>query len=885
MIDELVEALEEEEAISSICPLDCKECSLSSVRMNVVHSYIPINTEILFLEEYPGEEENLEGGYVLTGKEGKFLKECINIGTMEFNYDKSLFGYMSVVKCRPLIKEGEERGVLKPTEVNTCKKYFEEEISELKNLKVIVCLGVNVLNWLTGKLGITMIGLSEYVISYNKYKVQLLTTYHPSFFITHKELDFRQKNYYRTCIIETVQKSIRLVNQSHSFMEHTSYVCNSLKKVRWLFTELSKQEIVAWDIETDSLDYLDANILCHSFSWKEGTGAVLPLLHQYSQFYWNKEEWEEIFSLLKSFLENPNIKKIAHNGKFDCQHCRSHGIEVQGFYADTMLMHYLVNENIDHNLKLLSWLYTDYGGYEEELKILMKEYSKKEEVSVKQASYNILPSEVLWSYATKDTDVTLQVYNKLLPILKAESTLDIFLDLYMPFIKLVTDIEYRGVCIDRKYLEETIQVFKDRITELNEKILMDSAVKLFIKNKKQEFINLREKKWNASSTLQKRYSREEYCNKGIEDIKFNYGSTKQLKELLVDQLKLRPIRKTEKGNASFDAKSLEYFAAKVDVAKLISEVNKTSNLLNTFLEGIELRIRKDGRIHTSLNVHVADTGRLSSSDPNLQNIPNKTKNPVDAKLIRDIFIADSEDHLIVEYDLKQAEFRMWCQLSQDPDMRRDLLEGLDIHTEIASRGFNVSKEKVSKEQREGAKGIVFGKMFGRGNKSVALELGISLSDAINIEKILFSKYKVASSWLKHSVERAKKNKYVQNCFGFRRHLKGLIDNPDSSIRAAAERLAVNSPIQGGASQMVCYAMLKVNELFKQYDIQGRILFPIHDAIVFNIHKKDLVRSIPLIEESMNHPHPIINVPLGIDGKIGYRWGSTIDTKEFLSTYN
>ena len=872
--------MDELQILPNLRPLDCKKCSLHELRKNVVPSYLPSTAQILFLGESPGEVEDMQGNRPFTGSVGKVLDECIHI--LGYDRDDPAFAYANVVSCRPVSEEpGKKNRLPKESEIHACASFLDEEIKSLPNLKVIVCLGTTASNRILGKIGIGIGKLRDYVCYHPKYKVNVVVTYYPAAYL--QSTSMQEKLHIRNAIVDDIQKAIKVSQVEKIVLTHTSYVCSDMKKVRWLFEQLNKQDLVAWDTETDALDYLEANILCHSFSWKVGTGAVLPILSQYSKPYWSEEESREIYGLVKDFLENPNIKKVAQNGKFDIQQVKAIGIEVQNFYADTMLQHYLVEENLDHGLKMLAWLFTDYGGYEEELDEVREMYAKEAGIPKKEASFNIIPNEILWKYSGMDPDVTLQIYYKLLPILEEEGTIKIFRELYMPFTRLVADMEFEGMNVDREYLVETQQKYTDRITNLEKEINKNNSVRLYIETKRKQYREERGLKWDKSKVNQKKYTREEFCNLKIEEIEFNYGSTKQLKELLIDQLKLKIGKKTEGGGPSFDKEAMEVYARKVPIAKLIAEINKASNLQTTFLDGILDRIRSDGRVHTSLNLHVASTGRLSSSNPNLENIPNKTNNPVDSKLIRDIYIADNEEHLILEFDMKQNEFRVWCQMSQDPVMMQDLANGMDIHTDIASQGFKVTKEQVTKEKRDGAKGVVFGKMYGRGNKSVAEKLNITISDAEKIEAVLFNKYKIASAWLRQVVIDARKNKYVDNLFGFRRHLKGSIDNYDSGVRAAAERQAINSPIQGGASQMVCYAMLKADKLFKEYRIRGRQLFPIHDAILFSIHKDDVKRAIPLIEESMVHPHPIINVPLGVEGKIGYRWGTTQNVEEWLKT--
>jgi uracil-DNA glycosylase family 4 len=395
---------------------------------------LPETTQILFIAEGPGNDEDIKGTMLLIGKAGMFLNECIKIASYDRN--DPAFGFINTVKCRA-VEEGKNRQP-KDAEINACYDFIEQEIKQLPNLKVIICLGNTAANRIFGKLGLSIFYFRNNIIWHSKYNARVIVTYHPAAPL-HSTI-LQEKAMLRSAIVEDIQKAVNLLDIDHIPIKHTSYVCDNMNKVEWLFKQLNNQEIVSWDIETDSLDYLNANILCHSFSWQAGTGVILPLLGQYSKPYWNSNQFEKIYSLLKDFLENNNIKKIAHNGKFDVQHCRSCGIDVQGFYADTMLMHYLTNENIDHNLKLLAWLFTDYGGYEESLKEIMKDYAKENEVSRKEASYNILPSETLWSYASKDADTTFQLFFKLLPILEKENTINLFYELYMPFIRLVSRI-------------------------------------------------------------------------------------------------------------------------------------------------------------------------------------------------------------------------------------------------------------------------------------------------------------------------------------------------------------------------------------------------------------------------------------------------------------
>lgn len=867
--------------LPNLHPQDCQDCTLSKGRYFIVPSYLPDSAEILILNESPGEIEDHEGLMPLTGGAGKFLDDCMRaIGEDRYS---GRYAFMNIIKCRPVAKDADKvNRPVKPAEIEACSKYINEEIKSLPNLKVILCMGSAAGSRIYGKLGLTIDELRDYVIYSKEFKKRVVTTYHPAM-VNHFSTPVQKANI-RTKTINDLQKAIQLSKEEYIPVEHQSYVVKNMQQVDWLFENLNQQDLVAWDTETSSLDYLESKILCHSFSWKVGTGVTLPLLGQYCSKVWSDEDYAYILAKVKDFLENPNIKKVAQNGKFDMQQMRAQGVNVQGFYADTMLQHYLVNENTEHGLKMLAWLYTDYGGYEEELDEIREKYAKEHDMKKKEASFDIIPGEILWKYASTDPDTTLQLYYKLKPIMEEEGTWEIFETLYVPFTRMLVDMEYDGVIIDKPYLEGVQKQYRDRIAELKKQVFVDKDVIKFIALKKDEYRRQRGEKWEKSKESQKKYSKEDYCNIGVDEIVFNPGSPKQLKELFIDQLKLKVGKTTATGGASFDAEAMEVYAKKLPLAKILADINKASNFLTTFLDGIHSRIRVDGRIHTSINLAVADTGRASSSSPNLQNVPNITSNPVDAKLIRDMFLPDP-DHVFLEYDQAQSEFRIWCSMSGDEAMRDDLAAGLDIHTEIASKGFGVPRDQVTKAQRGGAKGVTFGKMYGRGNKSVAEQLGITLAEAVKIEAILFQKYKKAAAWLKSMVQQAHKEKKVVNIFGFTRHFKHLLEHPDQGVRAQVDRLAVNSPIQGASSQMVCYAGLNIHNLFKKHGIRGRVNWPIHDAWLMCVHKDDIEKAIPLIHEGMEHPHPKINVPLNAEGKIGSRWGSMEDVHKVFPHLN
>lgn len=423
--------------------------------------------------------------------------------------------------------------------------------------------------------------------------------------------------------------------------------------------------------------------------------------------------------------------------------------------------------------------------------------------------------------------------------------------------------------MDQEYLDTAIEEYRNRIHEKEVEILQDKEVQKYIEHRRQlQDLALREK-W---SSLKKRPPLEEYLRDRRKEISFNFSSPKQLRELFIDQLGLKVFKATAKGNPSLDDEALEHYSKKIPVAKLLSQRNKLVHLLSTFLEGMKNAIRSDGRLHTSFNLHVATTGRLSSTKPNLQNIPNVANNPEEAKTIRNIFVADPGCTLI-EADFAQAEFRIFGQLSQDPILYEDLRNGIDIHTKIGALGFSIPESEVTKKQRADAKTVVFGTMYGRTPESVAEQLDISVAAAKALQDAMFKRYKKAAGWIRSTIVAARRDKYVRGLFGQIRHLEGQIDSPNAGIKKEAERQAINSPIQGSSSQMCCFAALRIDREFERQGLKdARVLLLIHDAIMCNVRDEDKEIAAQIMRECMLHPHPKVTIPLSIDMKWGKRWG-------------
>lgn len=855
----------------------CDKCGLCQTRTSVVPSLVPETTEVLFVLSFPGEAEDLEGKGPFVGNVGKFLNDLLySIGLTRTD---PRLGFTYAVRCRPKetneekIRQGRRDRLPSDIELKACSDYLEQEISSLSNLKLIVCLGSTASKRIIGSTGAQYDSLIGKVV--NTLYAKALFMFHPSKLsstTSHKEraeLEAKAStamSYVKGVLQGVVQKPLR--------KPVTYRVIRNVEQAKWLFDKLSSSEVFSFDLETSALDFLESHVLCISLSFKEQTGYVLPFYKQYLVPFWDSDEdYNFIYSGIKSILENSSLKKIGHNGKFDILHLRSFGINVKGYYFDTMLMHFALDENSSHGLKELSWSYTDMGGYDDELEEIRNKIKEERGISYREVSFDLLPEEKMWEYAAADADVTLRLFNIFFPRLKEENLLDLYSVYYRPMVEMLSDIEYRGITIDLEYLDSAITFYEDKVKALESQLLEDPYIKEYIEEKREVYRAERAKKWEISKTLSRRYSVKDYCEIGIDSITFNSNSPKQLIEFFIHKMKQPILATTEKNSPSINNEVLKVYAKKLPVASILSSKNQASHILGTSLEGMKKRLRRDNKLHTSFNMHVAVTARLSSTDPNLQNVPNKGRFPEDSERVRNIFVADP-DCFILEADYGQIEFRMWAQLSQDPALYKDLRDGLDVHTKFAAMGFNIPESEVTKPLRNTAKNVVFGTMYGRSPESVAEELEISNREAISIQKALFNRYPQAVKWINVSKASAKRDGYVTGFFGQRRRLAQQLSDARRFIRSEAERQSVNSPIQGSSSQMTCVAAIKIFQGIREsnFNPSTRILLLIHDSIVLNIHKNDAKECLDLVERCMLNPHPGVTVPLTVGMNYSVRWG-------------
>ena len=534
---------------------------------------------------------------------------------------------------------------------------------------------------------------------------------------------------------------------------------------------------------------------------------------------WWGENQQYVMMKFRQIMES-NIKFIAQNGKFDWKFLLQMGWNVKPLAYDTLLMHYLLRETAkgEHNLEDMSLQYLGRGQHKKELDDWFKTNKMGDD---DKKNYARVPEDLLYSYGAADADVTLELKQVFYPRLEQEGMTDLFHKLVMPLNYTLTHMEFEGFKIDRKALNY------------------------------------------AKDELQKDMLKLEIELKGmVGDI--NLSSSQQLAKVLFETLKLPIVKTTPKGAPCTDEEAMNLLADKHPVPMKIVEYRGLAKLLSTYVLGIEERLDDSGRLHTKFHQEGTESGRLSSRDPNFQNFPR------DSKLIKNMFVVD-KGNVLIEADEGQNEFRWWGIYSNDPQLVRDLNDGVDIHKLVAALANKIPIEQVTKEQRQKAKSIVFGLMFNMGSDKLAKNHGVTVEYAEEVKNTFFSRYPTAKQWKYEIVKFARKNLYVQSRFGRVRHLVA-INHQDNKIAYADEQGAVNSPIQGSASDYVSNAANRIFLRLREEGLRGKLRNLVHDAVYVEAPKEELKQTLQIINEEMTRKILGIQVPLICEFKVGMRWG-------------
>jgi DNA polymerase-1 len=584
----------------------------------------------------------------------------------------------------------------------------------------------------------------------------------------------------------------------------------------WL-AKLTSADLVCFDTETTSLDPMLAKLVGMSFSVEAGSAAYLPLMHDYFDAP-QQLNFNETLARVKPILENPAIKKVGQNLKYDQHVLANHSIQLNGIAHDTLLQSYVFESHKSHGMDALS---------ERHLGISTITFEEVAGKGAKQVSFNQVTVEVAAEYAAEDADITLQLHQAMYPQIAADKKLDfIYSQIEMPVSDILFTIERNGVLIDANMLNA-------QSNEIGMKLVA-------LENQAYELAGQ----------------------------PFNLGSPKQLQEILFGKLGIKPLKKTPSGTPSTDEDVLQELALDYPLPKVLLEYRGLAKLKSTYTDKLPRMINPaTGRVHTSYNQAVAITGRLASSDPNLQNIPVRS---AEGRRIREAFIAP-KGSVIVSADYSQIELRIMAHLSQDNGMLDAFANNEDIHRATAAEIFGVERENVDNEQRRYAKVINFGLIYGMSAFGLAQNLNIERSAAQSYIERYFARYPGVREYMQNTREIAKQQGYVETYFG-RRLWVPEINSPNGMRRAGAERAAINAPMQGTAADLIKLAMIAVDKWLKDEKLQSKLIMQVHDELVLEVPENELELVKQRLPELMQHVAKL-DVPLLAEVGVGHNWES------------
>lgn len=592
---------------------------------------------------------------------------------------------------------------------------------------------------------------------------------------------------------------------------HDYHLTDTPELIRKLTSKLALQEEFCFDTETTSLNAHEAELVGVAFSSMPGEAYYVPVPA-------DRKKAKEIVQLLKPVLENENILKIGQNIKYDILVLKNYGVEVGGRLFDTMLAHYLLEPDKRHNMDVLAETYLNYKPVPIE-----KLIGKK---GVKQGNMRDVEIEKVVEYAGEDADVTLQLKQKFEPFIVKMGLSKLFHEVEVPLIRVLAEMEYEGVKVDQKTLDQLSGEMALR-SERIEKEIYDLA-----------------------------------------GIKFNISSPKQLGEILFNQLKLsdKP-KKTKTGQYATGEEILTMLAKKHPIARKILDYREVKKLKSTYVDALpELISKVDGRIHTSYNQAVAATGRLSSTNPNLQNIPVRTAR---GREIRKAFVASNRDHKLYSADYSQIELRIMASFAGDDSMIEAFKKGRDIHTATAAKIFKVPIEDVDEDMRRKAKTANFGIIYGISAFGLSQRLDIPRHEAAGIIDAYFNEFPAVKRYMDDVIKKAREQEYVETILGRRRYLRD-INSKNQTMRNFAERNAVNAPIQGSAADMIKVAMIRIQKWMFEKGLKSKMLMQVHDELIFDVHNSEKELMEQKIPEFMKSAIKF-DVPMDVGAGFGDNW--------------
>ncbi|MGJ8591153.1 MAG: DNA polymerase I [Aquaticitalea sp.] len=580
---------------------------------------------------------------------------------------------------------------------------------------------------------------------------------------------------------------------------------------RLFIQNLMKQTSVCFDTETTGLDPIKAELVGIAFSWVVGKGFYLP-------FPDDKDEAQVLIEQLRPFFESEAIEKVGQNLKYDIKVLHKYNIHVKGKLFDTMLAHYLINPDMRHNMNVLAETYLNYTP------IAIEELIGKK--GKNQLNMRDVPLDKQTEYAVEDADITLQLKEHFEKELGEANTHKLFNEIEVPLLRVLAAMELEGINLDEDFLNSLSKQLDFDIKTLEANIFLEAG--------------------------------EE----------FNIGSPKQLGEILFDKMKLvdKP-KKTKTGQYATGEDILSYLANDHEIIQHILDYRGLSKLKSTYVDALPTQVEKStGRVHTDYMQTVAATGRLSSNNPNLQNIPIRTER---GRQVRKAFIPRDENYILLAADYSQIELRIIAALSEEDNMINAFKNGEDIHSSTASKVFNVPIEEVTREQRSNAKTVNFGIIYGVSAFGLSNQTNLSRAESKELIDTYYATYPKLRNYISEQVDFARENGYVQTVLGRRRYLSD-INSRNAVVRGAAERNAVNAPIQGSAADIIKIAMIHIHNKLNEGNFKTKMLLQVHDELVFDVYKPELEAIKKLVKTEMESAYTL-SVPLDVDLGVGVDW--------------
>ncbi|MFC0517160.1 DNA polymerase I [Mucilaginibacter angelicae] len=614
-----------------------------------------------------------------------------------------------------------------------------------------------------------------------------------------------------TVDVEDIREELTIAAKNINNTPHEYHLADTVEKRAELIKILAQQPTFCFDTETTGTDPNYCELVGLSFSVKPGEGWYVPVPA-------DQPAAQSIVTEFKEILENESIGKIGQNIKFDILMLKWYNIEVKGILFDTMLAHYIIDPDTRHNMDILS---ENYLGY--------KPVSITELIGAKgknQGNMRDVEFEKIKEYAAEDADITLQLKHVFEPKLKEVEGEKLVNEIEHPLIYVLADMEYEGVKIDHDTLREFSKTLETDIAQ---------------------------------------YEKTVYEKAGV---KFNIASPKQLGEVLFEKLMLDPkAKKTKTGQYQTGEDVLLSLAAKSDIVRDILDFRQLQKLKSTYVDALPQMVNpKTGRVHTSYNQAVAATGRLSSVNPNLQNIPIRTER---GREVRKAFIPRDSSHTIVSADYSQIELRIIAEISKDPNMMQAFINNLDIHTATAANVYGIGLDEVTSDQRRNAKAVNFGIIYGQSAFGLSQSLGIPRKEAAEIIEQYFIQFAGIKQYMSDTMNFARENGYVCTLMGRRRYLRD-INSANATVRGFAERNAINAPIQGSAADMIKIAMINIHRELKAQKLDTRMTMQVHDELVFDVphHEVEIVK--PIIMHNMKTAIKT-EVPIMVEIGSGLNW--------------